>query len=253
MGCANVLKEASRLAMASALEAIITVPLFAKGLVGVSHFFGTKIAPDPQGPGRNGPSLRVVTVHQVHGTAALVLDRRSPSMRSIVAGEGEASTGAHGYDAIVTADCVPILLLDPVRGVAAAVHAGWRGTLGGVVPKTVAVMQNRFGCSLRSIRAAIGPSIGVCCYEVNGAVLAPLKRGCPYWSEVVEDVKGAKAHLDLRGLNRLQLEEVGIGPARIESVNLCTACHPDLFYSYRREGAGTGRMISGIGFTVMLS
>src|SRR5438093_413023 len=137
MGCANVLKEASRLAMASALEAIITVPLFAKGLVGVSHFFGTKIAPDPQGPGRNGPSLRVVTVHQVHGTASLVLDRRSPSMRSIVAGEEEASTGAHGYDAIVTnqpgvlvavetADCVPILLLDPVRGVAAAVHAGCR-------------------------------------------------------------------------------------------------------------------------------
>src|SRR2546428_8787423 len=100
MGCANVLKEASRLAMASALEAIITVPLFAKGLVGISHFFGTKIAPDPQGPGRNGPSLRVVTVHQVHGTAALVLDRRSASIRSIVAGAGEASTGAHGYDAI---------------------------------------------------------------------------------------------------------------------------------------------------------
>jgi len=243
--------------MSSALEAIITVPLFAKGLVGVSHFFGTKIAPDPQGPGRNGPSLRVVTVHQVHGTAALVLDRRS-------ARSPEPSTGAHGYDAIVTnqpgvlvavetADCVPILLLDPVRGVAAAVHAGWRGTLGGIVPKTVAVMQNRFGCSLRSIRAALGPSIGVCCYEVNGAVLAPLKRGCPFWAEVVEDVKGAKAHLDLRGLNRRQLEEVGIGPARIESVNLCTACHPDLFHSYRREGAGTGRMISGIGFTVMLS
>src|SRR2546427_12188223 len=96
MGCANVLKEASRLAMASALEAIITVPLFAKGLVGIAHFFGTKIAPDPQGPGRNGPSLRVVTVHQVHGTAALGLDRRSASMRSLVSGEGEASTDAHG-------------------------------------------------------------------------------------------------------------------------------------------------------------
>src|SRR3989442_4957846 len=224
MGCANVLKEASRLAMASALEAIITVPLFAKGLVGVSHFFGTKIAPDRQGPGRTGPSLRVVTVHQVHGTPALVLDRRSASIRSIVAGAGEASTGAHGYDAIVTnqpgvlvavetADCVPILLLDPVRGVAAAVHAGWRGTLDGVVPKTVAVMQNRFSCSLRSIRAAIGPSIGVCCYEVNGAVLAPLKAGCPYWAGGGGGGKGTKAPLDLRGVNRRQLERGGIGPA----------------------------------------
>ena len=257
MGCANVLKEASRLAMSSALEAIITVPLFAKGLVGVNHFFGTKIAPDLPVSDRNGPSWRVVTVHQVHGTEVLVLDRRS-------ARSPESSTDAHGYDAIVTnqpgvlvavetADCVPILLLDPVRGVSAAVHAGWRGTLGGIVPKTVAVMQNRFGCSLRSIRAAIGPSIGVCCYEVNGPVLGPLKRSFPYWAEVVEDVKGTKAHLDLRGFNRRQLEEVGIGPARIETVNLCTACHPDLFYSYRRDGAGTGRMSSGIGFTVMLS
>jgi purine-nucleoside/S-methyl-5'-thioadenosine phosphorylase / adenosine deaminase len=250
--------------MSSALEAIITVPLFAKGLVGVYHFFGTKLAPDPQVLGKNGPSLRVVTVHQVHGTEALVLDRRSTSTRPIIAGGGEASTGAHGYDAIVTnqpgvlvavetADCVPILLLDPARSVSAAVHAGWRGTLGGIVSKTVAVMQNRFGCSIRSIRTAIGPSIGVCCYEVNGAVLAPLKKSFPYWAEVVEEVRGTKAHFDLRGLVRRQLEEVGIAPARIETVNLCTACHPDLFYSYRRDGVGTGRMISGIGFSVMLS
>ena len=257
MGCANVLKKASRLAMSSALEAIITVPLFAKGLVGVYHFFGTKIASDLPVSDRNGPLWRVVTVRQVHGTEVLVLDQRSARVP-------KSSTDAHGYDAIVTdqpgvlvtvetADCVPILLLDPVRGVSAAVHAGWRGTLGGIVPKTVAVMQNRFGCSLRSIRAAIGPSIGVCCYEVNGPVLGPMKRSFPYWAEVVEDVKGTKAHLDLRGFNRRQLEEVGIGPARIETVNLCTACHPDLFYSYRRDGARTGRMSSGIGLTVMQS
>jgi YfiH family protein len=185
-------------------------------------------------------------------------------MRSIATGGGEASTGAHEYDAIVTnqpgvlaavetADCVPILLLDPVRGVCAAIHAGWRGTLAKIAPKTVAVLQNRFGCSLRSIRAAIGPSIGVCCYEVNGAVLEPLKRSVPYWAEVVEEVKGTKAHLDLRGLNRRQLEEIGIGPTRIDTVNLCTACHRDLFHSYRRDGAGTGRMLSGIGFIGMLS
>src|SRR5256712_7431972 len=233
MGCANVLKEASRLVMSSALEAIITVPLFAKGLVGVSHFFGTKIAPDPPVSGRNGPSLRVVTVHQVHGTEALVLDRRSA--RSLIAAGGEPPANAHGYDAIVTnqpgvlvavetADCVPILLLDPVRGVSAAVHAGWRGTLGGIVPTTVAVMQTRFGCALRSIRAAIGPSIGVCCYEVNGPVLGPMKRSFPYWAQVVEDGKGTEGHLDLRGFNRRQLEEVGIGPAPIQTVKSCTGC-----------------------------
>lgn len=237
--------------MLNTLDAIITVPLFAKGTVGVCHYFGTKLAPGPPATAMSGPSVRVVTVRQVHGTEVLAIDRRTA-----------AASG--GYDAIVTnqpgvlvaveaADCVPILLLDPSRGVYAAVHAGWRGTLGGIVTKTVEVMQDRFGSHLRSIRAAIGPSIGVCCYEVNGTVLAPLKRGFSYWAEVVENVKGTKAHLDLRGLNRRQLEEAGISSGRIETVNLCTACHPDLFHSYRRDGAKTGRMMSGIGLTAVLS
>lgn len=237
--------------MLNTLDSIITVPLFAKGTVGVCHYFGTKIAPGPPATSISGPSVRVVTVRQVHGMEVLAIDRRT------VAASGS-------YDAIVTnqpgvlvavetADCVPILLLDPSRGVYAAVHAGWRGTLGGIVTKTVRVMQDRFGSHLRSIRAAIGPSIGVCCYEVNGTVLTPLKRGFPYWADVVENVKGTKAHLDLRGFNRRQLEEAGISPDRIETVNLCTACHRDLFYSYRRDGARTGRMMSGIGLTAVLS
>jgi hypothetical protein len=237
--------------MLNTLDSIITVPIFAKGTVGVCHYFGTKIAPGPPATSISGPSVRVVTVRQVHGTEVLAIDRRT------VAASGS-------YDAIVTnqpgvlvavetADCVPILLLDSSRGVYAAVHAGWRGTMGGIVTKTVRVMQDRFGSHLRSIRVAIGPSIGVCCYEVNGTVLAPLKRGFPYWADVVENVKGAKAHLDLRGLNRRQLEEAGISPDRIETVNLCTACHRDLFYSYRRDGARTGRMMSGIGLTAVLS
>src|SRR5207244_12659626 len=117
MGCANLPEEASRLDMSNALEAIITVPLFAKGLVGVYHFFGTKIAADLPVSDRNEPSWRVVTVHQVHGTEALVLDHR-------IARFPKSTTDAHGYDAIVTdqpgllvrvtaADCVLILLLDP--------------------------------------------------------------------------------------------------------------------------------------------
>src|SRR2546427_10421579 len=125
--------------MSSALEAIITVPLFAKGLVGVYHFFGTKVAPDLPVSDRNGPLWRVVTVRQVHGTEVLGLDQRGARVP-------KASTDAHGDDAIVTdqpgvlvtvetADCVPILLLDPVRGGSSAVHAGLRGMLGGVVHK----------------------------------------------------------------------------------------------------------------------
>src|SRR3989442_2902806 len=102
MGCANVLKKASRLAMSSALEAIITVPLFAKGLVGVYHFFGTKIAPDLPVSDRNGPLWRVVTAHQVHGSEVLVFDQR-------VARVPKSSTDPHRHDALLGAP--PALLV----------------------------------------------------------------------------------------------------------------------------------------------
>src|SRR5437870_13058668 len=95
MGCANVLKKASRLAMSSALEAIITVPLFAKALAGVYHFFGTRIASDLPVSDSNAPLWRVVTVRQVHGTEALVLDQRSARVSN-------SSADGHGSDAIGT-------------------------------------------------------------------------------------------------------------------------------------------------------
>lgn len=236
----------------------ISVPMFSYGLLGVHHYFGTKAAPGPvlTGPGR--PMLRVVTVNQVHGTEVLSIDRRVTDR-----GTFEDAARSAGYDAIVTnqpnlllsvhtADCVPVLFLDEVRRVVAVAHAGWRGTLAGIVTKTLTVMQDRFRCHTRTIRVAIGPSIGVCCYEVDGAVLAPLKRAFPSWSDVVDQVSGSRAHLDLRRLNRRQLEIAGIHPSRIETVNLCTSCRPELFHSYRRDGRGAGRMTSGIGLTARL-
>ena len=202
--------------------------------------------------------MQVLKVKQVHGTGVLSIDRRITNWRAF-----EATIVSCGHDAIVTnqpdillsiqtADCVPILFLDEVRRVVAAVHAGWRGTLGGIVTKTLLVMQNRFRCNVRTIRAAVGPSIGGCCYEVDEAVLALLKRAYPFWQEVVEQTNGSRAHLDLRRLNRRQMEEAGIERNWIEAVNLCTFCHSELFYSYRRDGKRTGRMTSGIGLTAVL-
>ena len=231
------------------MAGVITVPMFSHGVSGVYHYFGTRTEPKPT-PSRMGrPPMQVVTMKQVHGTEVLIIGGREM-------GEGD------GHDAVVTnrpglllavrsADCVPILLMDTARPVVAAVHAGWRGTLGNIVTKTVMAMRTRFACSLRTIRAAVGPSIGACCYEVDEAVLAPLKRACPDWQEVVERAKGSRAYLDLRRLNRRQLEEAGLDPARIETVNLCTACHPELFYSYRRDGKATDHMTSGIGLTAV--
>jgi YfiH family protein len=201
------------------------------------------------------PDMRVMRVNQVHGTEALVIDCRITNWPAF-----EAMAASEGHDAIVTnqpgiflsvrsADCVPILFMDGDRRVVAAVHAGWRGTLGGIAAKTVKVMRDRFHCNPRSLRAAVGPSIGVCCYEVDDTVTRPLKRAYPFWREVVGKAAGSRVRLDLRRLNCLQMEEAGMEPSRIEAVNLCTACHPDLFHSYRRDGKETDHMTSGIGMT----
>jgi YfiH family protein len=237
---------------------LITIPLFSQGMSGAQHYFGTKTNPGPIPVRPGSPGRRVLKVKQVHGTEVLVVDRRITNWPAF-----EAETASSAYDAMVTtqpdlllsittADCVPLLLMDADRGVVAAAHAGWRGTLGGIAAKTIQIMQERFQCRPRSIRAAIGPSIGVCCYEVDAAVLTPLKKAYPYWEEVLDKTAGARAHLDLRRLNRRQMEEAGLDPARIETVNLCTACHSDLFHSYRRNGKGTGFMTSGIGLTAVL-
>jgi YfiH family protein len=233
----------------------ISVPMFSHGLSGIEHYFGTKSEPGPVLSRTEGPGMGVVSVKQVHGTEVLTIDRRITNWATF-----EDEILSEGYDAIVTnqpnlllsiqtADCVPVLFLDEVRRVIAVAHAGWRGTVAGIVTKTLQVMQDRFRCHPRTIRVAIGPSIGACCYEVDGAVLTPLKRAFPSWSGVVDGESRSRAYLDLRGLNRWQLEAAGVNPSRIETVNLCTACRPELFYSYRRDGKGTGRMTSGIGLT----
>jgi purine-nucleoside/S-methyl-5'-thioadenosine phosphorylase / adenosine deaminase len=93
---------------------------------------------------------------------------------------------------------------------------------------------------------AIGPSAGPCCYEVDETVLAPLKREFPEWRSVVREFQNGKAKLDLRSLNRLQVMASGVQSPRIETIEACTICSPDRYASFRREGAGAGRMFSGI-------
>lgn len=222
---------------------VITIPAFAAGRAGVRHFFGTRDEPETL-------SSRVVSVKQVHGTDALVLDR------PVEAGE----TFAGGWDALVTnqpgvlvtvrtADCVPVLIHDPIRRVVAAVHAGWRGAVAGIVPRTLSMMRQRFNCTLPSCRVGIGPSVGSCCYEVDAPVLDKLRASFPAWRTVARDTGPGRALLDLRELVRLQMQDAGIAPEAVQSVNLCTVCHPELFYSYRREGKVVGTMVSGIMLT----
>ncbi|WP_455389205.1 peptidoglycan editing factor PgeF [Petrachloros mirabilis] len=237
---------------------VITVPAFASARDGVQHFFGTRghaeaVTVDVGVPARaGGPRGRgwLLSVKQVHGTDALVVDRPLVDQDRFHGGWDALVTDQPGVTvAVRTADCVPVLVYDRRRKVVAAIHAGWRGTLAGIVPRTFELMGARFKTVASDLRVSIGPSAGSCCYEVDETVLAPLRSGSPDWRAVVRDVPGTKARLDLRELVRRQLVQLGIRPEHVTTVNLCTICHTDLFYSYRREGRVNGTMLSGIALT----
>jgi YfiH family protein len=186
-------------------------------------------------------------VKQVHGTDALIVDRPLTAADRFEGGWDALITDQPGVTvAVRTADCVPVLLYDRRRRAVAAIHAGWRGAVAGILSKTVEVMASRFAIQASDLRVSIGPSAGPCCYEVDEAVLDPLRHSRQDWSLLVRDDRGGKAQLDLKALVRRQASESGIPPGQITVVNVCTICHPALFYSYRREGRVNGTMLNGI-------
>jgi YfiH family protein len=155
--------------------------------------------------------------------------------------------------AVKTADCLPVLLLDRSRGIASAVHAGWRGTVKRILPKVVECMSDQFGSRPEDLVAALGPAIGPCCYEVDDTVLNPIRESIPdpeRFITVVNNGNTASRRIDLALVNRFELIAKGVREENIHDVNLCTCCNPDLFFSYRRDGALSGRQISLTGFRV---
>jgi YfiH family protein len=147
--------------------------------------------------------------------------------------------------AIETADCLPVLIVDPVLRRVAAAHAGWRGTTLRVAQEGIRALVLE-GSNPSELLVALGPGVGPCCYEVGPDVEAAFG---PEGSRFFVPGPGKRKHLDLVAANRAQLEEAGVPAASIESLDLCTGCRADLFFSYRRDGASAGRMISVIGFS----
>ena len=145
---------------------------------------------------------------------------------------------------IETADCLPVLLVDPRRGAVAAAHAGWRGTAAGVAHAAAHALIDA-GSRRRDLIAALGPAIGPCCYEVGEELREVF--GSPAAAFFSPGTRG-RPHLDLRGLNRAQLLAVGLDPSRVLSLDHCTRCRADLYPSFRRDGPGSGRMLSFVGF-----
>lgn len=199
-------------------------------LPGMRHGFGTRVEEYPGAP---------VTARQVHG--AEIYEVREASTEDLN-GFDVLMTERPGIAiAVKTADCLPILLADPERRLVAAVHAGWRGTVQRVVQKAVRRMMEK-GASLQNLHVALGPNMGGRCYEVGSDVQSAVEREFPGAPVLVP--KSEKWLLDVGALNRWQLLEMGLPAERIERIDLCTHCRPDLFHSYRRDGEKAGRMLN---------
>jgi YfiH family protein len=222
---------------------------------GVSHLFTTRYFPgvtppaDPSSP--FGPeAVKLLAAHglakapvaflrQVHGAEVARAEHGG------LAGCGDVLvTERPGLPlAVFTADCVSIVVYDPRRRRLAAVHSGWRGTVEAAARAAVEALASVGGTPADFV-AAIGPAIGPCCYEVDRPVIEPLSRAFPdAWTAWARPAGSGKWMLDLWRANEDQLRAGGIRPERIDNPRFCTACRPDLFFSYRR-GRGQGRLVT---------
>jgi len=148
---------------------------------------------------------------------------------------------------VQTADCVPILLFDPVKKVVAAIHAGWKGTISKIAKKTIGQMTEKFGCNPADIVAGIGPSIHIHAYEVGPEVVEAVEANFSNSPALLKpSMNEGRAYFDLWEANQTVLLESGIQEENIELMGLCSFEQADLFYSARRDGSDTGRMVSGI-------
>jgi YfiH family protein len=210
----------------------------------------------------------LITVRQIHSDLIHCVD--SVPKEQLV-GDGLITSTLKLLLAIQTADCLPVILVDPKRRAVGVFHAGWRGTLKRIVEKGVGEMFRCFGSRPRDLKAAIGPGIQGCCYEIGEEVRTKFESQFSYAASLFHEVKDSdpvrekypllfltarapghselpkKIFLDLVEANRQQLIAAGVPKKNIETSPLCTNCHPELLFSYRAEKGKTGRMIAAVG------
>lgn len=213
-------------------------------------------------------SWPLITLRQVHSDLIHVV-RSQPDQP--LAGNGLITNLPNIALAIQTADCFPILLVDPKHKAVGAFHAGWRGTLRRIVEKGLGLMRCEYGTLPKDVYAAIGPGIGKCCYEVSEELKEQFDSQFAWSHELFHEVqesdavrekypmlflnKRAPGHgdmviklfLDLQEANRRQLMSAGVPEKQITSLGECTSCHPKRFFSHRAEKGKAGRMLAVIG------
>jgi YfiH family protein len=210
----------------------------------------------------------LVTLRQVHSDIIRFVDSAPESQ---LVGDGLITATPGVLLGIQTADCLPIILVDPKRRAVGVFHAGWRGTVKRIVEKGVGEMRRHFGTQARDLKAAIGPGIHGCCYEVGAEVREKFESQFAYAEKLFHEVEESdpvrekypmlfltarapghsilpkKIFLDLVEANRQQLLAVGVPAKSIETSPLCTNCRTDLLFSYRAEKGKTGRMMVVVG------
>jgi len=191
---------------------------------------------------------------QVHGReVARVVQGTTPEALMAIEADAVFTTLPEAPVGVYVADCVPILIADERTGACAAVHAGWRGTVAGVLAAAVARLVADAGARAADLRVAIGPSIGPCCFEVGPEVAEAFAARFAGEGVVVER-PGRKPHVDLRRAQQVQLVRAGVDPGAIDGGGECTHCDPaGRFFSYRRDAGHTGQHVGFIGRHIPLS
>jgi YfiH family protein len=226
----------------------------------------------PSGRPKPTPAWPLITLRQIHSDLIHCVDA-IPEQRigEEMTGDGMITATPGLLLAIQTADCLPVIVVDAKRHVVGAFHAGWRGTAKRIVEKGVGEMQRCFGSRPRDLKAAIGPGIRGCCYEVGEEVRIKFESQFAYGATLFHEVKDSdpvrekypllfltarapghsdlpkKIFLDLVEANQRQLLDAGVPKKNIEASPLCTNCHPELLFSYRGERGKTGRLMGVAG------
>jgi YfiH family protein len=222
----------------------LTTPRF-EVVPGLLHGFGLRVAGSRAAARAAsqeafGHAGQVFFLRQVHGNRVV-----TPPWSEAPEGDASVTDRTGELLAIETADCLPVLIVDAERQRVAAAHAGWRGTVARVAQAAVKALADA-GSDPSRLQVALGPSIGPCCYEVGPKVEEAFgAAGAQFFSARLS----GRSHLDVAAANRAQLVEMGIPATSIDHVDACTRCDAERFFSYRRDGANAGRMISVVGFS----
>jgi YfiH family protein len=195
----------------------------------------------------HGTEVRVVTANDGRGAGRLERAAALPGVDGLLTSESDI------WLTSFYADCVPLYFYDPRRQVLAVAHAGWRGTVGQIAHQTIQKMMQQFGSAPADVRVLIGPSIGACCYEVDGPVIEAVRNLCLSFDDGANifaavfrptPLSAEKGMLDLKRLNQKIIMKAGVFAQHIEISQYCTCCRTDLFFSHRGEHGKTGRMVA---------